>query len=69
VKWRISSCTFVIFPAVTSLFIAMQYYVFITRFWEAKALKRKKFGDSLACEICVNVGLPTLSDTFSNVNL
>jgi hypothetical protein len=67
-KWRIASCSFVIFPAVTSLCIVVQYSAFITRFWEALSLKWKRIGDSLACEICVNVGLPTLSDALINVN-
>ena len=67
-EWRIASCATVIFPAVTLLFIAMQYYVFITMFWEAMTLKRKRIGDSLACKICVNVGLPALSDALSNNN-
>ena len=59
-NWRISSCVSVMFPAVNSLCIAIQYYVFITNFWEALALKRKRIGDPLACEICVHVGLPIL---------
>ena len=67
-KWRIVSCAFVIYPAVTSLFILMQYYVIITRFWKVLAFKWKRTGDSLACEIFVNVGLPTLSDALSKVN-
>ena len=49
---NISRCSFIC--------IAMQYYVFITRFWEALALKRNRIGDLLACEICVHVGLSFL---------
>jgi hypothetical protein len=46
----------------------MQYYVFIIRFWVELALKWKRIGDLLACEISVNVGLPTLSDALSKIN-